>query len=211
MQLNEKAPDAPLSQEPNATGQTAAPKKPAHPIWEVIKFFLLATLIVAPIRVFIAQPFIVSGASMDPTFESKQYLIVDQLSYRFEEPERGDVIILKYPKNPSKYFIKRVIGLPGETVTIKNGEVLITKPGNDVPLTLNEPYIDASHLKMDENMVEELTETEYFVMGDNRSQSLDSRTWGPLQERFIVGQAFLRLFPFTEISYLPGQDDFYGE
>jgi signal peptidase I len=191
----------------------AAPnnQKPVHPVWEVIKFFLLATLIVAPIRMFIAQPFIVSGASMDPTFKSKQYLIVDQLSYRFEEPERGDVIVLKYPKNPSKYFIKRIIGMPGETVTIKDGEVLITKPDNEVPLTLNEPYVVSHNMKSDDNMTVDLHGTEYFVMGDNRSASLDSRSWGPLQERFIVGKALLRLFPIDTAALNPGQDDFYAE
>jgi signal peptidase I len=182
-----------------------------HPVWEVIKFFLLATIIVVPIRLFIAQPFIVSGTSMEPTFSTSQYLIVDEISYRLHEPKRGDVIILKYPRNPSKFFIKRIIGLPGETLTIKDGVVLITKPGNAVPLTLDEPYLAEANKKLDDNMTVELTDTEYFVMGDNRKASLDSRTWGTLQERFIVGQAFLRLYPFTKAATYPGQGDFYSE
>ena len=86
---------------------------------EIIKFALLAVIIVLPIRFFIAQPFIVSGASMDPTFADKQYLIVDQISYRFDGPKRGDVIIFRYPLNTKKFFIKRIVGLPSKTIKIK--------------------------------------------------------------------------------------------
>ncbi len=83
-----------------------------------------------PIRLFVAQPFIVSGASMDPTFETGEYLIVDQLSYHFDDPVRGQVVIFKYPKDESKYFIKRVIGLPGETVQIEGTDVTIFNESN---------------------------------------------------------------------------------
>src|SRR3989344_5716676 len=91
-------------------------------VWDLLKFAALATIIVLPIRAYVAQPFVVSGRSMVPTFQNGQYLIVDEISYRFHSPQRGDVIIFKYPKDPTKYFIKRVIGLPGETVEIKGND-----------------------------------------------------------------------------------------
>lgn len=149
-----------------------------NPKWEFIKFTLIAVLIVVPIRFWIAQPFIVSGASMEPTFRNGDYLIVDELSYRFNEPQKNDVIIFRYPLDPSKYFIKRIEGLPGEKIE-NNGKEII--------------------LKADE----------YFVMGDNRGASSDSRIWGPLKENFIVGRALIRLWPFNKLGVLPGQQDFY--
>jgi signal peptidase I len=169
---------------------------------ELLEFALIAVLIVVPFRIFIAQPYIVNGASMSPTFETDNYLIVDQLSYRFTTPARGSVIIFKYPLNTSWYFIKRVIGLPGETVTIKNGVVTITKT-DGTKLTLNEPYVKFPKI---ENYTKTLGSDEYFVMGDNRLGSADSRIWGPLPAKDIVGRPILRLFPLTEIGVLPGDE-----
>jgi signal peptidase I len=151
---------------------------------------------------FIAQPFIVSGESMDNTFHSGEYLIVDQLSYYFEKPNRGDVVIFRYPRDPSKFFIKRVIGLPGDTVTITNAQVTITNEESPDGFTLIEPYVEA--MTPDAPLTEVLGEREYFVMGDNRNRSSDSRSWGVLQEDRIIGRAFLRLFPPGEFDYLPG-------
>ena len=175
-------------------------------IWEVIKFFILAVIIVAPIRFFVAQPFIVQGASMDPTFATGQYLIVDEISYRFNEPERGDVIVLRYPRNPSRFFIKRLVGLPGETLDIKNGVVSITTAENAEPFVLDEPYV--TFLKTDgrDDEIIKLKEEEYFVMGDNRPNSSDSRDWGILPKDLIIGKAFLRLLPVNTASFFPGQN-----
>lgn len=171
--------------------------------WETARFLLIAFAIVIPLRIFVAQPFIVSGASMDPTFRNGQYVIVDELSYNIGEPVRGDVIIFKYPKNPSQYFIKRVIGLPGETVIINNqGKVSIKDKAGNLALTLNEPYVA---YPKDDTAERTLKAEEYFVMGDNRSGSFDSRAWGPVPRKMIVGRAFLRLFPITSISVLPGE------
>lgn len=178
--------------------------KNEHPFLELIKFFLLAFIIVAPIRIFIAQPFIVSGASMSPTFETGHYLIVDEISYRFNEPQRGDVIILKYPKNPKKYFIKRIIGLPEETITIQDGKVSITSLNNPVPQIIDEPYV-VSHKKETTRLT--LKTDEYFVMGDNRSASLDSRSWGPLPANMVIGKAFIRLFPIKQAGLFPGNSE----
>lgn len=172
-------------------------------VWETVRFLLISFAIVIPLRIFVAQPFIVSGASMDPTFYNGQYLIVDELSYNIGNPMRGDVVIFKYPKNPSQYFIKRVIGLPGETVNIdNNGKVTIKDASGNIALSLTEPYV--SYPK-DDTALRTLAPGEYFVMGDNRAGSFDSRAWGPVQRNLIVGKAFLRLYPFNTISVLPGQ------
>ncbi|MGB2580526.1 MAG: signal peptidase I [Minisyncoccia bacterium] len=171
--------------------------------WETFRFLCIAIVIVIPIRLFIAQPFIVSGASMDPTFKDKQYLIVDELSYHLDDPLRGDVVIFKYPRNPKQYFIKRVIGLPGETVIVNGqGQVFIKDTDGNITLTLDEPYVE--HMK-DDSVELKLELGEYFMMGDNRSGSFDSRSWGAVDRELIVGKAFLRLFPLTEVAVLPGQ------
>jgi len=170
---------------------------------EIIRFTIIALLIVLPIRFFIAQPFIVSGASMDPTFENGEYLIVDQVSYRFNSPHRGDVVIFKYPRDESKYFIKRIIGLPSETIEIRGTSVTIKNKENPDGIALKEPYIDFENKKED-TMSVTLRSDQYFVMGDNREQSSDSRAWGSLSRNLIVGRPFVRLFPFTRISIFPG-------
>lgn len=179
-----------------------------HPLTEIVRFSIIAILIVIPIRMFIAQPFIVSGASMDDTFESGQYLIVDQVTYHLHSPNRGDVIIFRYPKDPSKYFIKRVIGTPGDTIKIEDGKVTLSNKENPKGFTLEEPYIKS--MSPAPLITETLGEREYFVMGDNRDQSSDSRSWGVLQEERIVGRAWLRLFPPTVLDYLPGETKIEG-
>lgn len=170
---------------------------------ELLDFAVIAILIVLPFRIFVAQPFVVNGASMDPTFKSGEYLIVDQLTYRFHSPERGSVLIFKFPKDTSKYFIKRVIGLPGEEVNIKEGVVTIKNNEHKDGFTLNEPYIKFSK---NDNFNTILSDSEYFVMGDNRLGSADSRIWGPMPKEDIVGRPILRLFPITRADILPGDE-----
>lgn len=171
-------------------------------IVEIFKFSILALVIVVPFRLFIAQPFIVSGASMSPTFETGQYLIVDQLTYRFEQPKRGDVVIFRYPNDPSKYFIKRIIGLPGEVVQLANGKTTILDPLTNTTTMLDEPYLKRD--RTDDHLSAPLASDEYFVMGDNRGASSDSRLWGPLPRADIVGRALVRLLPPTTFTLLPG-------
>ena len=184
--------------------QTEAPKRSFRAeAWETIRFILIALAVVIPIRVYIAQPFIVSGASMDPTFATGQYLIVDEVSYHLKDPVRGDVVIFKYPKNPKQYFIKRVIGLPGETVIVnEEGKVFIKEVGAEALTTLKEPYVKFTKSDAVETT---LKENEFFVMGDNRAGSYDSRAWGPVSRDLIVGKAFVRLFPLSDTNILPGQ------
>ncbi|MCA9366291.1 signal peptidase I [Candidatus Kaiserbacteria bacterium] len=176
-----------------------------HPLTEIIRFSLIALIIVIPIRMFIAQPFIVSGASMENTFDDKDYLIVDQLTYHFEKPERGDVIIFRYPRDESKFFIKRVIGLPGDTLSIDGNVITITNDEHPDGAILDEPYIKS--MAPNTYLTETLTDGEYFVMGDNRDRSSDSRSWGILQEDKIVGRALLRLFPMSNVGLFPGGYD----
>lgn len=172
---------------------------------ELLTLVVLAVLIVVPIRVFIAQPFVVEGQSMYPTFDNGDYLIIDEVSYRFSDPARGDVIVFRYPNNPSVFYIKRVIGLPGETVSIERGMVTIKK-SNGTSLTLEEPYVVAEDATY--SMTTTLGAAQYFVMGDNRPKSSDSRVWGALPKEDIIGRAYVRLFPVAEASILPGVMEF---
>lgn len=177
------------------------PKKESF-FQETTRFALITLAIVLPVRLFVAEPFIVSGTSMQPTFENKEYLIVDRLSYRFEEPKRGEVVIFRYPRDPSKYFIKRIIGLPGETVSISGNKITIKNDDYKDGFELDQSYITR---QSPGNLSINVGENEYFVMGDNRPSSSDSRIWGTLPEENIVGRAFLRLYPITKISVFPGE------
>lgn len=192
----------------NTQNETNDPETPSNFLkikretFELVRFILLAGLIIIPFRIFIAQPFIVNGASMNPTFATNQYLIVDQLTYRNSEPERGDVIIFRFPLNPKDFYIKRVIGLPNETVIIEGSSVYIQEDGKETRHKLQEPYIE---FEANNNLSVTLNSDEYFVMGDNRPNSSDSRHWGVLPKEFIVGRAYLRLLPLKQIDLLPGQ------
>lgn len=173
-------------------------------LMEIIKFIVIALIVIGPVRMFIAQPFVVSGSSMVPTFETNEYLIVDEISYKFSKPERGDVIVFRYPNDTSKFFIKRIIGLPGETVVIEGSEVFI-KDTEGNKNKLEEPYIKLPA----QNFLEvEVGEGEYFVMGDNREASSDSRVWGTLDDRYLIGRALVRLFPVKRLDFYPGNAEF---
>lgn len=170
-------------------------------IWDLVKFAIIAILIVIPVRVFIAQPFIVSGASMFPTFKDSNYLIIDEISYRIKEPERNDVIVFRYPDDTKKFFIKRIIGLPNETVKINGSEITIINDKHPEGIKLVEPYVKNTSSN---ELTYDLKDSEYYVMGDNRSASSDSRFWGPVKKDLIIGKAFLRLLPLNNIGFLPG-------
>ena len=170
--------------------------------WEILKILIIAVVIVLPIRYFLFQPFIVKGDSMVPNFHSGDYLIVDEISYELGNPQRGDVVVFKtnfIPQSTGQRFIKRVIGLPGETVDIKNGVATIIKDGKT--LTLQETYLPNFPITASVTHVV-LGKSDYFVMGDNRPFSFDSRSWGILPREYIVGRALIRIFPFNNISYI---------
>ncbi|MFA7302806.1 MAG: signal peptidase I [Candidatus Paceibacterota bacterium] len=162
---------------------------------------LLIIVVVIPIRVFIISPFIVDGESMHPTFSNLDYLIIDEIIYRFKAPARGDVVVFRYPNDPSVFYIKRIIGLPGEIVAINHGVVnIVHEDGTSTALL--EPYIvneDATYTKKTT-----LGADEYFVMGDNRPHSSDSRVWGTLPRKNIIGRVDLRLLPVTQAGFFPG-------
>ncbi|KKW07687.1 MAG: Signal peptidase I [Candidatus Kaiserbacteria bacterium GW2011_GWC2_49_12] len=157
------------------------------------------------IRFFIAAPYIVSGASMEPTFDNLHYLIIDRVSYELGEPARGDVIVFDLPTEPGRSLIKRVIGLPEETVIISENAVIIQNAEHPEGFTLDEPYLDQANLGGGNDMRVILEQGEYFVLGDNRHVSSDSRVWGALPRETIVGRVFLRLYPLNMMDALPGE------
>lgn len=169
-------------------------------IWETSETVIIALAAVIVIRSFVAQPFLVSGASMEPNFHNGNYLLIDEITYRFRAPERGEVIIFKYPGEKKEYFIKRIIGLPGETLTIADNQITISPP-NQPSFVLAENYLPEATRTFGEKTTT-LAANEYFVMGDNRGNSFDSRSWGPLTEDNIVGIARIRLFPFSQATLL---------
>ncbi len=171
---------------------------------DFMRFASIVIIVVIGIRFFIAQPFIVSGASMVPNFANNDYLIVDEISYRFHAPHRGDVIVFHPPMDPKTYYIKRIIGLPGDTVSVISGVVTITNKDNPNGWVLNEPYITKDTLI--DNVKKTVPDGEYFVMGDNRPESYDSRSWGLLPASKITGRAVLRLFPVNSFTVLPGEE-----
>ena len=204
--FQETSPSRDKTSAPAAPSSALPPnEKPSfgESIKDFVKFGVLAVIIVIPIRLYIAQPFVVSGASMIPAFQNGNYLIIDEISYRFEEPKRGEVIVFRFPLEQSKFLIKRIVGLPGETVSIK---------GNDITIK-NTAFPNGFVWKQGETMpvsntgdaLVTLGNDEYFVLGDNRGASADSRLWGTLKREFIVGRPLIRLFPISDIETFPGE------
>lgn len=185
-------------------------------ILEIIKIFILALMIIVPIRAFLFQPFFVQGASMEPSFENNQYLIVNEFGYKktvvdiggkkiftvdpFKDLKRQQIIVFRYPKDTTKFFIKRIIGLPGEKIEIKDGKVKIYNQENLDGFILDESAYLSSNIKMSENLNMTLKNDAYFVMGDNRLFSSDSRVWGPVSKDDVIGSVLLRAWPLNKIS-----------
>lgn len=167
-------------------------------ILEITKIVIIALAIVIPIRFFLFQPFIVRGQSMEPNFSDGNYLIIDELSYRLRSPQRGEIVVFRSPTNPSSRYIKRIIGLPEETVQIKNGEVTIYSDNDS--LTLDETNYLPEELETLGDFQVSLDFNEFFVLGDNRSASYDSRKFGPLSEENIIGRVYFRAWPFTVLD-----------
>jgi len=183
-------------------------------IWEILKMVFWVVVIIVPIRVFLIQPFFVQGASMEPNFEDKEYLIINELGYKktkigfssgdkfvnfftvdsFKELQRGDVVVFRYPKNPKVFYIKRIIGLPGEKIEISGDQVKISNSEKPDGFVLDESkYLSSAEVTSGE--INLTLEKEYFVMGDNRKYSSDSRSWGPVPEDDVIGKVVLRAWP----------------
>jgi len=179
-------------------------------LFEMIEVFILAIVIIIPVRVFLFQPFFVQGSSMDPNFHDGQYLVVSEFGYKqtdftllskdivirpFKSIERQDVVVFRYPKNPEQFFIKRIIGLPGESVEVKQGKVYVYNTEHPDGFILNEQaYIGVNILTQD-TPKRQIKQDEYYVMGDNRMYSYDSRVFGPVNKDKIIGRVLLRAWP----------------
>lgn len=168
-------------------------------IIEAIKVGVFTVLTIFIVRTFLFKPFYVRGASMETNFFDSEYLIIDEVSYRVHEPKRGDVIVFRYPNDPSEYFLKRVIGLPGETITIRNGQVIVINKDFPNGIVLSEAYL-RSGLHTPGDTTATMKEGQYFVMGDNRAASWDSRGFGPIAENAIVGRVWVRGWPFDRVQ-----------
>lgn len=187
-------------------------------LWEVLKVFLWALIIIVPIRVFLFQPFFVQGASMEPNFKDGDYLVVNEFGYKqtafdfsgkhfftvgsFKDLSRDDVVVFRYPRDPKQFFIKRIIGLPGEKVKIENGKVTIFNKQNPDGLILDEHGYLPAGLLTSGTVTTTLSDQEYFVLGDNRQASHDSRAWGSLPKDDVIGKVLIRAWPINKAEIL---------
>lgn len=168
---------------------------------DVIEVFIVAGAIFIIVYFFLFQPHQVQGNSMFPNFHNREYILTDKISYRFHEPERGDIVIFKPPGQENYEFIKRIIGLPGENLKINGGEVYINER------RLEETYLQDSIFTrpgsfMAEGETVSVGENQYFVMGDNRSFSSDSRDWGFVPAENVAGKAWIRYWPPSEAGVI---------
>lgn len=171
-------------------------------ILEFIKIAILAAITISAVRYFIFKPFIVHGASMVPNFYENEYLIIDEISYRFKEPERGDIVVTRNPNKTDEFFLKRVVGLPGERVIVRDGTVRIATKDNPAGTALEEAYLPSREFTPGTVDIT-LGSDELYVMGDNRDASFDSRMFGPLKRNLVVGKVLLRGWPFDRAQRFP--------
>ena len=169
-------------------------------VFELVKVIVLAGITIALIRYFLFKPFYVKGASMEPNFLDHEYLIVDELSYRLREPERGEVVVFKYPNNQDEYFLKRIIGLPGERIKVSDGKITVYNAKNPEGVQLGGTYLSKELVTLGESRTVTLGADEYYVLGDNRPNSFDSRRFGPVNKSLIIGRAFLRGWPLNRVA-----------
>jgi signal peptidase I len=171
-------------------------------IWETAKVVIIALVIILPIRYYLVQPFFVKGQSMFPTFHDKEYILVDKWTYRTSKPQRGEVVVFRAPTNPNDFFIKRIVGLPGERVVVESDSIRIYNAEFPNGFTLDEAtYLPDSYFTA--GMIDRTLEAEeYFLFGDNREHSSDSRAFGPVTKDAFAGAAWLRLWPLDRIGFI---------
>lgn len=165
---------------------------------ESVKMLILAGITIGVVRYFLFKPFYVKGQSMEPNFYEKDYLIIDELTYRFREPQRGEVVVFRAPVG-SDYYLKRVVGLPGERVKVENQKVIVYNDDHPQGVIVDEVYLSED---TPGSLSTSLGPDEYFVLGDNRNASYDSRRFGPIKEDSVVGRAWLRGWPVDRIDKL---------
>jgi signal peptidase I len=173
---------------------------------ELIRTALIVGILAYVIRIFVLQPFVVEGSSMFPRFETNDFLIVDKISYHIHGPERGDIIVFKYPGDLSTNYVKRVIGLPGDTVRITDGKVTVINTTHPNGVTLSEPYVAAGNITTvptgSPSSEYTVPAGDYFVLGDNRRASSDSREWGFLPKEDLIGRVVVQAFPINQASFV---------
>ncbi len=172
-------------------------------VLDLLKTGVIVFILAFSLRYFAIQPFIVDGESMMPNYVNDEYLLAEKITYLVGQPKRGDVIVFRYPGNPNVNYIKRIIGLPGETVSVADNKITIKNSGQPDGVVLKEDYLPATAktLLLDRNELDvTLSNGEYFVLGDNRTHSSDSREWGPLPESNIIGRSWLTILPFSRLS-----------
>jgi signal peptidase I len=177
---------------------------------EVFEIALVAVGAVYVVRTFLIQPFLVSGSSMVPNFQDGNYVLVDELTYHIRQPERGDVVVFHDPQDWSTYFIKRVIGLPGEKLVINKNVITVFNAAHPDGLALDESYLPSGTPISSDNCdggdvisgvcTYTIASSTYLTLGDNRPESYDSRSWGPLPAKNIVGLVRVRLWPIDEVT-----------
>lgn len=168
--------------------------------WEVAKVVVLALAIIVPVRYYLFQPFFVKGASMEPTFNDGDYVLIDELTYRFRDFARGEVVVFRAPPDHSQFYIKRIVGLPGEEIQIQNNKVTIFNQEHPKGFVLDESnYLDSS-VPTPGNLREKIGLDELFVLGDNRLHSSDSRFWGLVEKKLVTGRALIRAWPLNQIK-----------
>lgn len=184
-----------VEQDRNAAGPAASEAKQKSTTVEIIESIVIAVLLAALIRIFILAPFYIPSGSMIPTLLEGDRIIVSKITYRIKEPQRGDIVVFKYPRDTSRDYVKRLIGLGGETVALKNSRLYIN--GQLMP----EKYLPAG-LRFNDYGPVRVPEGHYLMLGDNRNVSEDSRYWGPLPEKYIIGKALLIYWPLNRIRLL---------
>ena len=170
---------------------------------DIIETVVVALALFVVVYLFLFQPHQVKGNSMYPNFHDGEYILTDKISYRLGLPKRGDVIVFKAPKNEEVDYIKRIIGLPGDEIKVSAGLVYINNK------KLNEDYLPTDYVTSSGSFLSEdapvkITEGQYFVLGDNRNHSSDSREWGFVKKDEIIGKAFFRYWPVNRVGTVQG-------
>ncbi|MDO8505125.1 MAG: signal peptidase I [bacterium] len=186
-------------EDPKERGARGLFKDGLQYVGELVRVVVISLAIILPVRYFLLQPFYVKGASMEPNFYDHEYLIIDELSYRFRAPLRGEIVVFRPPTDSTQFFIKRVVGLPGETVRSENGYVVIENAEHPEGVRLPESYLNSNAVTIGGQAVV-LEPHQYYVMGDNRSSSLDSRQFGAIGRGTIVGRVWVRGWPLDRVG-----------
>lgn len=173
-------------------------------VYEIVKTVVIVLFFALLIRTFLIQPFVVDGSSMEPTFHNREYLMVEKLNFALHKPNRGDIVVFRYPVDPRLNYVKRIVGLPGDRMEISGGKVTIFNNNNPSGMSLSESYIPTTvQTKVTGDTIKHtwvVDAKSYFVLGDNREHSDDSRSWGLVPEQNIIGKVWITVYPFDNFG-----------